>query len=101
LVGVKREDAVEIKIESKNPKSGMKREIIEYSTALRSFLIKAMGFLVRPLWNLLRARALKSLTSSSVDISRSASRSTPLKLNFLNVLFFGTPAAATSTSTSA
>jgi len=63
-----------------------------------------MGLRVRPLWNLLRARALKSLTSSSVDMSRSASKSTPLKLNFLNVLFFGTPAAAAaaaSTSTSA
>jgi len=33
-------------------------------------------------------------------MSRSASKSTPLKLNFLNVLFFGTPAAAAAASTS-
>lgn len=49
---------------------------------------------------LLRARAGKSLTSSSVDMSSKASRSTPLQLNFLNVLFFGWP-EATSASTSA
>ena len=102
-------------------------------TALRNFLIKAMGFRFKPLWNLqnskhkinktilkqikmkdeiyeekkqreylLRALAVKSLTRSSVDMSRRASKSTPLKLNFLNVLFFGgCPATATSASTSA
>ena len=52
-----------------------------------------MGSLVRPLWNLLWVRTLKSLTSSSVDMSRRATKSTPLKLNFLNVLFFGCPVA--------
>lgn len=107
------------------------RESLEMITALRSFLIRAIGFLVKPLENLnqyqteqkrvrtnrqhfttesklslafyylLRIRAGKSLTRSSVDMSRRASRSTPLKANFLNVLFFGTPAAATSGSTSA
>lgn len=54
--------------------------------------------------DLLRARALNSLASSSVDMSKRASKSTPLKLNFLNVLFFGCPAAApaaTPVSTSA
>ncbi|CAI0625475.1 unnamed protein product [Linum tenue] len=56
--------------------------------ALRSFLISAMGFLVSPRWNLLRARAVKRVTRSSVDMSSSASRSTPRKLNFLNVRFF-------------
>ncbi|KAM1075519.1 hypothetical protein ACFX13_020639 [Malus domestica] len=43
----------------------------------------------------------KSLTSSSIDMSTSASKLTPLKLNFLNVLFFGILAPATSASTSA
>ncbi|CAN0886429.1 hypothetical protein LINGRAHAP2_LOCUS15359, partial [Linum grandiflorum] len=70
-------------------------------TALRSFLTRAIGFLVKPRWNLLRARAVKSLTRSSVDMSKRASKSTPLKLNFLNVLFFGAPGTATSASTSA
>lgn len=69
--------------------------------ALRSFLISAIGLQVKPRRNLLRAREEKSLTSSSVDISKRTSRSTPLKLNFLNVLFFGIPCAATLGSTSA
>ncbi len=47
-----------------------------------------------------RARAWKSSTSSSELISRRASRSTPRKVNFLNVLFFGCT-VSTSASISA
>lgn len=50
---------------------------------------------------LLRARAWKSFTSSSVPMSRSWSRSTPRKENFLNVLLLGAPPTSTASEVSA
>lgn len=46
----------------------------------------------------LRALAWNSSTSSSVLMSSNASRSTPLKVNFLNVRFLGASAPAASVS---
>ena len=55
---------------------------------LRSFLIRAMGFLFIPLENFLLILQVKSSMSCSWFMSRSWSRSTPRKVNFLKVLLF-------------
>lgn len=57
--------------------------------ALLSFLINAIGFLVIPRLNFLRAREESSGRSSTGFIVSKASRSTPRKVNFLKVLRFG------------
>ena len=61
--------------------------------AARSFLIRARGFLFKPRWNFLLARAWNRSTSSSVLMSSSWSKSTPLKVNLRKVLFLGASSA--------
>ena len=56
--------------------------------ALLSFLINAIGFLVSPLLNFLRARDVNNGRSSTGFKVRSASRSTPRNVNFLKVRRF-------------
>ena len=75
------------------------------TTALRSLLIRAWGFLFRPRRNRRRARAYTHISTHSTthqsntltstnsirslgDMSSSLSRSIPRYVNFLNVLFF-------------
>jgi len=81
-------------------KSSETLETLKSSLAVSTQWLKILS---RPLrcngTYLRRARAWKSSTSSSELISRRASRSTPRKVNFLNVLFFGcTVPSSASTS---
>jgi hypothetical protein len=75
------------------PKTLNKLKITRIKAGELTAHLKFLNFLIPKSYYLQPAPAGKNLTSTSVDMSRRASKSAPLKLNFLKALFFGYPLA--------